>query len=360
MTLNSISGIVEDENFKPVDGATVALMLQSGGTVVEYTATDANGFYEFTTHNDSTVTEQQWHVAVYDDQAPIYNDFSKPFITAVLNNQFGEFSVGTSYGGRRFEPFTVSRMEPSPSNKFEFFVDETGGFGVLDSMTMKPDGSRFHIITGDGGGTKDESLLQLDCSVPSDFSTATITAQTTYETVDEFRQSITWADSGNKFYEVANFNWVQYSASTPYDITTLTLEKKIENVVVEGKTLKWNDDGTRFFSPGLGDIDAYDAQSPYDIENATFAHRKNGFSRPEYQLVDIAFSNDGMKLFEMYDGPPSVIVELALQAPYDVSGTTTEVDSFDGLGNELREAEWLGDGTILYDVNDSRIQAFRV
>jgi len=80
----NVSGTVFDESQTPVEDATVALTLQSGGTSVAYTTTDANGDYEFTNHPDADGTEQLFHVAVYDDEAPIFNAFSKPFVSTTF------------------------------------------------------------------------------------------------------------------------------------------------------------------------------------------------------------------------------------------------------------------------------------
>jgi len=99
MTFNSISGIVRDEANQEVANATVALIKQNGGSIVEYTQTDSNGFYEFFFHPEANATEENWHVAVYDDTIPIFNSFSKPYVSAALNLGRGSIGATASLGG---------------------------------------------------------------------------------------------------------------------------------------------------------------------------------------------------------------------------------------------------------------------
>ena len=99
MTFNSISGIVRDEANQEVANATVALIKQDGGSIVEYTATDTNGFYEFFYHPEADATEENWHVAVYDDVSPIFNSFSKPYVSAALNLGIGATQANIDLGG---------------------------------------------------------------------------------------------------------------------------------------------------------------------------------------------------------------------------------------------------------------------
>jgi len=93
----SISGVVFDETQAPVPNATVALMLQSGNSDVVYTQTDAIGEYEFTNHPDSGNETKMYHVAVYDDVAPINNAFSKPFVPALLNTLAGDAQIQSGF-----------------------------------------------------------------------------------------------------------------------------------------------------------------------------------------------------------------------------------------------------------------------
>jgi len=104
MTFNSISGIVRNEANQEVANVTVALIKQSGGSIVEYTTTDSNGFYEFTSHAEADATEENWHVVVYDQDPPIFNSFSKPYVSAALNLGIGAVQPVFTSGGS--VPFT--------------------------------------------------------------------------------------------------------------------------------------------------------------------------------------------------------------------------------------------------------------
>ncbi len=90
--IEGISGTVVDLDGNPIQGATVSLFLQDGGTAVETTTTNAAGEYGFSDHPDAENQEQTWHLVASKDSGNI--KFQSKSLFGV-EATFGEVLVGT-------------------------------------------------------------------------------------------------------------------------------------------------------------------------------------------------------------------------------------------------------------------------
>jgi len=166
--LDTITGVVEDDNFNPAPNVTVALILREGGNVVEYTTTDANGIYEFEFHPDSSAdgSLQEYHVAVYDDVAPIFNTFSEPFVEAALSVDVGQFNPSATYtstiptavGG----VFDIASTFTGPSANA---IDATGGTTVTTFTDASNIEYKIHAFENVGADTFTVTVAPPDAEI---------------------------------------------------------------------------------------------------------------------------------------------------------------------------------------------------
>ena len=142
--------------------------------------------------------------------------------------------------------------------------------------------------------------------------------------------------------------------SNSFDISTLTFVNSSNSVSSQEsapRDLAFNNDGTRVFVIGNSSdrIHQYSLSAPFDTSTLTLVNSSNSVSSQEGNPFALAFNNDGTRVF-IIGNISEKIHQYSLSAPFDTS-TLTLVNSSDPVssqeGNPFALA-FNNDGTRVY------------
>ena len=167
-----------------------------------------------------------------------------------------------------------------------------------------------------------------------DVSTAAFVHSFNVSSQDTSPRGMAFSNNGLKMFVVG---WVgedinEYTLDTPFDVSTASFDDVVFSVSDQEQTptgMAFSNDGLKMFVVGtLGDdINEYTLTTPFDLSTASYAGNGERFSVSSWEgsPKDVAFSNDGAKMFVV--GAINGINEYTLDTPFDVS-TASFVHSF--------------------------------
>lgn len=307
--------------------------------------------------------------------------------------------------------FVIPRAVSTPYDlsPTEYFALET--YREYDDETAEP-----YAVTFSADGTimvlyddRRRIFVQYDLSTPFALSTATLTDKR-MEAFPSNTRDITFADNGNKFFEtnLSGDQFIQYNLGTAFDITTAekVAQHNTRDSTVNG--FDFNGNGTKLFEIGSsGRLAVHTLTSPYELDTAIFDFEifqegrdfRDIVFKPDgtsYYLVDsdhkfnidedrgefiiqhnvenafdiktsdhviintrdstpsdIAFNDDGTKLFETGRSGDNVYSR-SLSTPYRV-GTATDLNTFSVSSQESNPTglEFSAIGDRMYIVGSS-------
>ena len=219
----------------------------------------------------------------------------------------GTFDVSTAVF---VDAFSVSSQEATP-----------------EGMAFSSDGAKMFVV-GSGGDEINEYAL----SAAFDASTAVFVDATSVLSKETAPTGMAFSNDGAKMFivGVAGDDINEYALSTAFDASTATF---VDAFSVSSQDsfptdVAFSSDGAKMFVVGgIGkDINEYTLSTAFDVSTATFADVTFSVSEQELSPRDVAFSNDGAKMFVIgSDGDE--INEYALSAAFDAS-TAVFVDAF--------------------------------
>ena len=284
-------------------------------------------------------------------------------------NQFGVASITVrASDGELFadETFIVTVIEVNNAPIFPGAYDVSTA--VLSSSEYIPLGGGSQIIFN-ADGTKVFSLDSPEIKEHTlnpayDLSTAS-NEQVVFTFGEEisFSKDAEFSSDGTKMF-VLNASpkaVVEYSLGTAFDVSTAVYGGQSEefNIGTEessAESISFNGDGSKLFIIGINgkSVVEYNLGTPYDVSTAVFAGTDQEFYVGDQDLSprDLAFNEDGTKMFIMGDGDDSV-VEYNLSVAYDVSeavyaGPGEEFDHGGTRTSNPLSLVFNGDGTRMY------------
>ena len=207
------------------------------------------------------------------------------------------------------------------------FVDATDILSkesIPTGMAFSSDGTKMFVIGSNRG------VNEYDLSVPFDASTRMFNASTSISARESNPQGMAFSSDGTKMFVIgSNGNDVnEYDLSSPFDASTRSFvdETSISEQEFVPQDIAFSNDGTKMFVIGShgNDVNEYDLSTPFDA--STLSHvNATSISAQETSPTGMAFSNDGTKMFVIGSAGDDVN-EYELSTPFDAS-TLSFVDA---------------------------------
>ena len=192
-------------------------------------------------------------------------------------------------------------------------------------IAFSNDGAKMFVIGTSGGDVNEYTL-----STPFDASTRSFVDATSIRAQETFPTGIAFSNDGTKMFIVGAIedNVNEYDLSTPFDASTRSF---VDATPVLGFSLAptgiaFSSDGTRMFvmDDTGNSVHEYDLSTPFDASTRSIVNAAS-IRLQETLPTDIAFSNDGTKMFVIGTSGDDVN-EYTLSTPFDAS-TRSFVDA---------------------------------
>ena len=157
-----------------------------------------------------------------------------------------------------------------------------------------------------------------------------------------------------------------WSLSTAFDISTATFDDEydISGQEIRANSVAFNNDGTRMFVAGVGNhlleqdrIHEYSLDTAFDLSSRTHLNTEEMSSFQNY-IDGVTFNYDGTKMYTI-DNESNQISQFKLTTPYDVSTLSLEgtynIDSHDTSG---REVAFSNDGSKMFFIGDGNDKVY--
>ena len=234
------------------------------------------------------------------------NDGTKMFIVGGAEDAVNEYDLSS--------PFDASTRS---------FVDATGIGGREDSprgIAFSNDGTKMFIV-----GNAGDDVNEYDLSSPFDASTRSFVDATGIGGPNANPQDIAFSNNGTKMFILGDSgdDVNEYDLSSPFDASTLSFVDAtgIGGQDTDPRGIAFSNDGTKMFMLGGAEdaVNEYDLSSPFDASTRSFVDA-TGIGEQDANPQDIAFSNDGAKMF-MLGAAGDAVNEYALSSVYPVTVT---------------------------------------
>ena len=229
-------------------------------------------------------------------------------------------------------------------------------------ISFNTTGSKMYMV-----GAANGTVYQYTLSTPFDLSTASydnvsfsVTAQ------DTTPLGIAFNNDGSKMYMVGlgNGTVYQYTLSTPFDLSTASYDSVSFSVSGQDATpygIAFKNDGSKMYMVGSSEsVFQYTLSSPFDLSTASYNNVSFDVSAQDTQPVSIAFNNDGSKMYMVGNASESVF-QYSLSTPFDLSTASYDSVSLSVAGQDTNpyDIAFSNDGSKMYmvgNVNDSVYQ----
>ena len=217
-------------------------------------------------------------------------------------------------------------------------------------MTFSNDGLRMFVIDG-GGYDIDEYTL----SAAFDASTLIHVNSTSVSTNYSTPTDMAFSNDGLKMF-IVNFKErtiEEYTLSTAFDVSTLEFVRdQLVRIQEKNPTgMAFSSDGLKMFVVGFekDSVNEYTLSAPFDLYGRVFVHAISVADQVDTPR-DVAFSNDGLKMF-VVDSNQDKVHEYTLSTAFDVS-TAIHVDflSVAGLESTPKGMAFSNDGAKMFVV----------
>ena len=224
------------------------------------------------------------------------NDGTKMYVSGAQYDSIHQYTLSTA-----FDLSTASYDSVS----FSVASQEAVPYGV----TFNNDGTKMFIV-----GPVSDSVFQYSLSTAFDLSTAS------YDSVsfsvsgqDTLPLGMVFDNDGSKLFIVGGTNnsVFQYSLSTAFDLSTASYDSVSFSVATEDTApagMVFNNDGTKMFISGTGNdaVYQYALSTAFDLSTASYDSISFSVSGQDNQPYDIAFNNDGSKMYIVGAGTDTI------------------------------------------------------
>jgi DNA-binding beta-propeller fold protein YncE len=185
-------------------------------------------------------------------------------------------------------------------------------------IAFNNDGSKMYIL-----GRANKTVYQYTLSTPFDLSTASydsVSLDVSAQDTEPF--GIAFNNDGSKLYMLGRVNGTvyQYTLSTPFDLSTASYDSVRFSVAGQESSpydIAFNNDGSRLYmlSYSNGTVYQYTLSTPFDLSTASYDYVSLDVSAQESAPYDIAFNNDGSKLY-MVGRFTKTVFQYTLSTPF--------------------------------------------
>ena len=238
------------------------------------------------------------------------NNGTKMFIVGSTGKDVNEYDLLTPFDAstRSFVDNTfIRKQETSPQD-----------------IAFSNDGTKMFIV-----GTTGKDVNEYDLSTPFDASSRSFVDATDIDEQDTFPVGIAFSNNGTKMFILGAIgdDVNEYDLLTPFDASTLSFVDATDIGEQEDspRGIAFSNDGTKMFIVGTigDDVNEYDLLTPFDASTLSFVNATD-IGEQEDSPQDIAFSNDGTKMFIVgTTGDDVNEYDLHSVYPITVTGTPT-------------------------------------
>ena len=202
------------------------------------------------------------------------------------------------------------------------FVDYTlirSWESLPSGMAFSNDGTKMFVV-----GTSGDDIDEYTLSAAFDVSTLSFVNSTSILNQTSSPSGMAFSNDGLKMFVTGfnNKNINEYALSTAFDASTREFVRaKLVQVQEKNPTgMAFSSDGLKMFVVGTRSdaIHEYTMPAPFDIYRRDFVHTIS-VATWEGAPQDVAFSNDGLKMFVIGNSKGAMINEYALSTAFDVS-----------------------------------------
>ena len=239
------------------------------------------------------------------------NNGTKMFVVGDFENDINQYTLSIA--------FDVSTASHDGNDKrFSVSSQDTSPRG----MAFSNDGTKMFVV-----GDTNNNINQYALSIPFDISTANFT--TAISTPDNYPKGMAFSNDGTKMFVVSSVKSAinQYTLSIPFDLFNATFVASPFDISEQDtypKDMAFSNDGTKMFVIGAraNTINQYTLSAPFDLFNATYDGDGERFSvsSQDDDPAGMTFSNDGAKMFVVGDHGNDVN-EYALSSVYPITVT---------------------------------------
>jgi len=222
-------------------------------------------------------------------------------------------------------------------------------------ITFNNDGTKIYMV-----GATNDSVYQYSLSTAFDLSTASydsvsfsVTGQDTNPT------DITFNTTGSKMYILGDTNnsVYQYTLSTSFDLSTASYDSVSFSVAGQDTLpygIAFNNDGTKMYMTGFSSdtVYQYTLSTAFDLSTASYDSVSFSVAGQNTAPADIAFNNDGTKMYMVGAVSPASVYQYTLSTAFDLSTASYDSVSFDVSAQDTaaRDMAFNNDGTKMYVV----------
>ena len=236
------------------------------------------------------------------------NDGTKMYVIGVFSNEVNEYALSPAF-------------DASTRRYTDAFTGLINQDNSPTDMAFSNDGTRMFILGTENGGRLHEYTL----STPFDVSHAAF-ANTTSISETATPTGIAFSNDGTKMFIIGSTgsDVNEYTLTIPFNATTRTFVNatSFSSPLLTSVNMAFSNDGTKMFvlvfiGFDRDEVHEYTLSTPFDASTTTFIDATS-ISAQEQSPKGMAFSNDGSKMFVIGDAGDDVN-EYALSSVYPIT-----------------------------------------
>ena len=262
--------------------------------------------------------------AVFVNATSVSSQDTKPYGIAFSNNGTKMFVVGDDHNNINqytlSTPFDISNATYDGNDeRFSVSSQDTSPRGIAFSNN----GTKMFVV-----GYTNKNINQYALSSPFDVSTANFTTATS--SPDNYPRGIAFSNNGTKMFVVSSIENAinQYTLSNAFDLSTVISVTHLFDVSTQDtypKDMAFSNDGAKMFVVGSrGEaVNEYTLSPAFDVSTANFT-TATSIASQDGDPAGMAFSNDGAKMF-VVGAHEKDVNEYALSSVYPITLTDITV-----------------------------------
>jgi len=327
--------------FKP-DGTKMFILGTTGRDINEYNLSTA---WDLSTASYSQVSSS---ISTYED-APngmfFKSDGLKLYIIGGNGDEVNEFSLSAAW-----DVSTISHV-----GLFSVASQETNPLG----FTFKPDGTKMYIV-----GNINDNIYQYSTGSTTTTNTLDLSTGSVFEITPTSDIQIGLSNpaaSGT----VSQATLLLDGAVNGYDLSGAaydSIDFSVASQAGDPMDVLFNNDGTIMYILGFSpaSVFQYTLSTAYDISTASYASKSFSVSSQEGSPRDIAFNNNGTKMY-VVGSTNDTVYQYSLSTAYDVSTASYDAKSFSFASQDNNPHGLLfnNDGTKMYMIGNQYDAVFQ-
>ena len=267
-------------------------------------------------------------------------------------------AVGTATSGSVAVGYDLS-VAAYDSVEFSIVSQDTSPRG----MTFNNDGTKMYIV-----GSGNDSVFQYSLSTGFDLSTASYDSVSfSVASQDTTPIGLSFNNDGTKMYIIGNSsNTVyQYSLSTGFNLSTASYDSvsfSVSSQESSSQDLAFNNDGTKMYIVGSGSntVYQYSLSTGFNLSTASYDSVSFSAASQEGSVRGMTFKSDGTKMY-VTGALNDSVYQYSLSTAFDISTATYDNESF-SLASQTTAPNGItfsDNGTKLYMVTGSGDKVFQ-